>query len=352
MPPPPHEPAAAHCSPTVAAEVEQWRQDAANSLPGHSRELLKSLDLLSFAHDKTPPTLEQFVSRAAQAVLGALNGPSLKIKNLPTTTLPSAIGRLTHLQELSIDTTQCIQLPDAICNLAKLNTFELSNNPQLTHLPDSIWELRELKSLEVTKTPLTSLPDGIGTLSKLEKLELGGGVYKQLPRDLTELTALTSLEIDHHPNLQALPADLAKLKKLTRLEVLNCPELTSLPEGLGQLASLRMLSLQGCEKLRVLPSDLENLRSLKLLDLSDCTGLQGFPDWLDRLLKSCEEFSLPPQLRERVNAISLTYDSLPVLKKPADGSPTVERDVADWCLKAAKDPVLAIPAYPDGSRIR
>ncbi|CAN1222654.1 Disease resistance protein RGA2 [Linum grandiflorum] len=114
---------------------------------------------------------------------------------------------------------------------------------------------------------------------------------------------LSSLEIDHCPNLTRLPlfptvegmllwsdmsaqplvrtmsmkvaaASPRPLSKLTHLILWEIPDLESLPgEYLCNLASLRCLSIYKCPRLASLPPEMRHLTSLKTLHISECPQL-------------------------------------------------------------------------------
>lgn len=284
--------------PSIKQEVEQWEvQVAAEPVPPISYSLLNYLAYT------TPPTPEEFVSRAAQAIVqaAASGARHLTIDTLPATSLPSAIGRLAHLKMLWIRDTECTTLPDSIGGLVGLQDLSLHNNPRLNRLPDRMVELRQLKSLSVTDTPLESWPEGIGALSKLNSLRLSGGTYQQLPSCLVGLTALKDLHIGAHAHMQELPAGMGRLERLARLHIEYCPKLRSLP-SLGSQSALKVLDLLRCEELETLPSDLGDLRHLHTLRLIGCTALKDLPESLSRLPEHCT-IVVPPRLQERLAEI-------------------------------------------------
>lgn len=289
--------------PSIKQEVAQWEvQVAAEPVPPIS------YSLINYRAYTTPPTPEEFVSRAAQAIIqaAASGARHLTIDTLPATSLPSAIGRLAHLKMLWIRDTECTALPDSIGGLAGLQVLSLHNNPRLNRLPDRMVELRQLQSLSVTGTPLESWPEGIGALSQLNRLRLSGGIYQQLPSCLLGLAALKELHIDAHAHLQELPAEFRRLEGLERLEIKYCPELRSLP-SLGSQSALKVLDLLRCEKLETLPADLGDLRHLHTLRLVGCTRLEDLPESLSRLPEHCT-IDVPPRLEERLAEILSSRD--------------------------------------------
>jgi hypothetical protein len=115
---------------TVAEGVKRWlREVAEQPVPEHKHNLVN----YSYLLDEYPyhlPTPEERVSWAAKGILRAQNGTRLSISYLPATSLPEAIGRLTQLQNLSLHSTECIELPDSIGDLANLGFLKMSTNPR------------------------------------------------------------------------------------------------------------------------------------------------------------------------------------------------------------------------------
>ena len=95
------------------------------------------------------------------------------------TQLPSEIGQVTQLDELSLNENQLTQLPGEIGNLAQLTYLDLSNN-QLTQLPGEIGNLTQLTHLDLYSNELTQLPGEIGNLAQLSYLNLKGNPIENI----------------------------------------------------------------------------------------------------------------------------------------------------------------------------
>jgi hypothetical protein len=318
--------------PPTALEVEQWRRAAEEELP--------TLPRAYQWYEGRQYTSPDHLKKAADAIDTAaiLSSPSLAIEFLPAASLPPSIGRLRHLESLSITATACSALPDSIGDLANLNTLVLAGNPHVKRLPDTFMRLDKLTTLHAIGMPLEALPQEIGNLRALTELRLSRGCYAQLPPGFTDLSALKTLEIalagskrpDVGGGLQALPHDMGRLcsletldlnhqrsllflpdslADLTQLRDLNlayCGKLTELPYRLGQLHNLQKLTLNNNGGLRKLPESLCDLKHLQHLDLSHCTNLQALPAELGKLeelqtlnLTGCTNLrELPASLRE------------------------------------------------------
>jgi hypothetical protein len=281
----------------VQEEVQQWQAQV-------EREPIPSLTTPAVHYwPDVPPRPGASVSKVARAVARAAvsRHSFLQLGPVPANSLPSAIGRLSSLTDLSITGTECTALPDSFCDLAGLQSLRLGVNGRLKRLPDGIGQLKQLRSLSVTETPLESLPKGIGALSNLVHLRLGGGTYKQMPASLGRLEALQKLEINSHPNLESLPAGLRGLEKLEELTIQWCPKLKSLPP-LSGLRALKVLRLDQCPKLERLPADLGHLayfENLSVVDVTNCVGLKDLPDSLCLLPDDCR-ILVPSRLQERL----------------------------------------------------
>ena len=188
------------------------------------------------------------------------------------------------------------ELPDAIGNLTRLQSLDLTHN-QLTALPESIGNLIDLQTLKLWRNQLTMLPESLGNLSNLRLLELGGNPLATLPDSIDKLTNLQSLVLRAN-QLSELPEPITKL---TNLQFLNLRDnqLTSLPDSIGNLVNLRILNLQG-NQLTTLPCSLASLEKLENLVLDGnplhpalrSTYNQGLPA-LRAYLRSLEKEAEP-----------------------------------------------------------
>jgi GTPase SAR1 family protein len=154
--------------------------------------------------------------------------------------LPAAIGRLSHLEELSL------------------------NGNQLSSLPREIGQLTKLRKLSLVENRLTFLPAEITKLKRLTELDLGGNRFDQLPAEIRAFDRLTSLSCWGVP-LQRFPRDILDLRDLTLLDVSSC-SLQTLPPGISGLRNLEVLRLNDNE-LTHLPPELGLLPKLSRLDL-------------------------------------------------------------------------------------
>jgi Leucine-rich repeat (LRR) protein len=96
---------------------------------------------------------------------------------------------------------------------------------------------------------------------QLRSLDLTWRSNLQLPDSISQLTALSSLDLGGCTGLQQLPEGIGQLTALSSLELGGCRGLFQLPEGIGQLTALSSLDLHGCSSLKQLPDSIIQLKS-------------------------------------------------------------------------------------------
>ncbi|MCK4647734.1 hypothetical protein KAT24_02285 [Candidatus Pacearchaeota archaeon] len=143
---------------------------------------------------------------------------NLSMGDLYPRIIPTSIGNLSSLRNLSLWRSRIISLPESICNLNSLESLHVNLN-SLTSLPESICNLNSLKYLNCCANYLTSLPENIGNLGSLEHLYVG-------------LNKLISL-----------PESIGKLYNLKEFSMF-CNEITYLPESILNLSFLECLNLK------------------------------------------------------------------------------------------------------------
>uniref|UniRef100_M1BFF8 Disease resistance protein RGA1 n=1 Tax=Solanum tuberosum TaxID=4113 RepID=M1BFF8_SOLTU len=149
-----------------------------------------------------------------------------------------------------------------------------------------------LEEMTIHRCPVFVFP----TLSSVKKLEFVGEADATVLRSISNLRALTSLDISDNveaislpeemfkslanlkylkiscfKNLKELPTSLASLNALKHLVISRCDALESLPEeGVKGLTSLTQLSITFCEMLKCLPEGLQHLTALTTLTITQC----------------------------------------------------------------------------------
>jgi hypothetical protein len=217
------------------------------------------------------------------------------------------------------DSEKLTELPESLCQLAQLQTLDLSNN-KLMSLPELLGQLTQLQSLDLSNNKLTALPELLGQLTQLQSLDLSNNKLMSLPESLGQLTHLRELNllVNH---LGVMPEVLRRLSQLETLYIWQ-NGIVELPDWIGELESLRILSVNGND-LKALPSTIGNLRGLKTLTLGHKEGggipLAFFPECITRLraleelnLFACRIDDLPSSLVQLDQLKSLDLDQNPL----------------------------------------
>lgn len=278
----------------TSSDIEAVLKDEAQvgtSIPCHSANLLRTLDLSENGLDKLPEVLFQLTALRALIAnanaLTGLSGPLEQLTGLETlvlcenklAVLPAAVGQLVSLKQLDVSKNNLSELPDSICQLRALQNLDLKGN-RLAVLPHDIGQLADLQELYVNGNRLSDLPESFCRLKRLEKLSLSNNMrLSQLCESLCELTALQELSVGGN-FVRKLPCGIGQLRLLKRL-TLNGNKLSDLPVGLTQLTALRHLDLSN-NRLSEVPKGLVQLTMLQELILG-VNRLQILPEWLGQL---------------------------------------------------------------------
>lgn len=131
---------------------------------------------------------------------------------------------------------------------------------------------RKNKSLNCT------LPKEIGNLTALTSLDLrGSNLYGPIPKEIGNLAQLTTLNLRNNKLSGAIPTEIGELKKLTLLD-LSLNDLTgSIPNEIGSLAELTNLNLNSNQITGKIPSQIGNLAKLTRLQLGNNRLLGEIP---------------------------------------------------------------------------
>jgi len=177
---------------------------------------------------------------------------------LPEIDLPSEIGRLTALEELSLRGYQAVHLPPEIRHLQALRRLDIESLAPSDPFPtlglDALEELRLCSSGG-------AVPASVARMVGLTALELEG--FAELPEEITRLPALVSLSI-HCPPVRTFPGDPGRLTALRRLDLRGCG-LQSLPRSICRLVDLEHLDISHTfiDELPLEIAELKNLRTLR-----------------------------------------------------------------------------------------
>ncbi|XP_051756594.1 leucine-rich repeat-containing protein 28 isoform X4 [Ctenopharyngodon idella] len=188
----------------------------------------------------------------------------LFMKRNSLTTLPENLAqKLPNLIELYLHSNNIAIIPQAIGDLVKLQSLDLSDNALQIICPE-IGQLRSLRHLRLANNQLKFLPQELGDLRELETLDVSMNLLRTLPERLHQCLSLQCLTADRNL-LQCLPRQLCLLPDLNELSMAaNC--LTSLPLDLGRSMELQFVFVDNNAQLKALPSYLYN----KVIGCSGC----------------------------------------------------------------------------------
>ncbi len=169
----------------------------------------------------------------------------------------------------------------------RVTRLELIDNELSGVLPSELGDLTNLEelSLSIGGDFLGELPSELGDLTNLELLSIGGGFSGELPSWLGNLTNLQFLWLGNNQFSGELPSWLGNLTNLEFLYLNHNQFSGELPSWLGNLTNLQTLSLRDNQFSDALPLSLVNLTNLFELRLENtqlCAPLDaGFQAWLE-----------------------------------------------------------------------
>lgn len=188
----------------------------------------------------------------------------LYMKRNSLTTLPDNLAqKLPNLIELYLHSNNLVIIPEAIGNLARLQSLDLSNNALQVLCPE-IGRLRSLRHLRLSNNQLKCLPPEIGDLQDLETLDVSMNQLMSLPDRLHRCLSLQNLTADHNL-LSHVPRQLCWLHRLNQLSM-AANRLTFLPLDLGRSREMQFVFVDNNVDLKGLPSYLYN----KVIGCSGC----------------------------------------------------------------------------------
>ncbi|KAI3429609.1 hypothetical protein D9Q98_005695 [Chlorella vulgaris] len=189
--------------------------------------------------------------------------------------LVSFLRPLSWLRQLSLLTAEVGNTAEevlALPGLQRLHALGL-HECSLFAVPRALSQLTSLTSLNLSENPLSGTAP-LATLRHLKSLELSGCSLTAVPPQLSALSELTSLNLSENPLSDTAP--LATLYRLKSLKTSNC-SLTAVPQQLSALTALTRLSLSRNEQLYGSWQYLLPLTQLQDLDLSRCRLLLAVP---------------------------------------------------------------------------
>ncbi|KAM9460574.1 leucine-rich repeat-containing protein 28 isoform 1-T3 [Clarias gariepinus] len=232
----------------------------------------------------------------------------LYMKRNSLTTLPDNLAqKLPNLIELYLHSNNIAFIPQAIGNLARLQSLDLSDNALQLICPE-IGRLRSLRHLRLSSNQLKCLPQELGDLKELETLDVSMNLLRTLPEQLHQCVSLQCLTVDRNL-LQCLPRQLCQLPDLNELSIAaNC--LRSLPVDLGRSMELQFVFVDKNVHLKGLPSYLYN----KVIGCNGC-GVSPHVSDMTQLSLTTGDLNVP--LPSEVKAVGTVVDRVLPLEEMA-----------------------------------
>ncbi|KAM3306674.1 hypothetical protein P3S67_013544 [Capsicum chacoense] len=224
----------------------------------------------------------------------------LSFNNLSGSLLPNTGSLLPSIEEIYLSGINNLvgTIPHSISNCFELTILDLSYNKPSGLIPSSLGYLTHLQNLtavSLSLNPLSSmLPVSVGNFStSLKKFYTNGCKIKgRIPNDFGNLSSLLNLNLSANSLAGSIPTTIGNLRNLQRFN-LSDNKLTgfigdhicklqhlgdiylgqnqisgSLPNCLGNITSLREIHLDSNKLSSNIPPILENLQDLVVLDLS------------------------------------------------------------------------------------
>ncbi|XP_060085692.1 leucine-rich repeat serine/threonine-protein kinase 2-like [Ylistrum balloti] len=157
-----------------------------------------------------------------QFLCGCHRLETLELSNNGLGQLPSEnmVTELPRLAKLKLARNMLLEkepfyLPKLILELPSLRSVDLSSNG-LVGIPAPLhWKSTMLKEILLCGNSISKLNlDGAKAWSKLEALNVSNNNISELPKEIGQLTSLTSLDISYNKSLTSLPDELGRCSKM------------------------------------------------------------------------------------------------------------------------------------------
>jgi Leucine-rich repeat (LRR) protein len=244
--------------------------------------------------------------------------------------IPTAIGLLTSLQRLQLNTNAFNYIPPEIGNLRALTSLYLySFTKSQNYVPTTFGQLTNLEVLDIhssnfvnavgfpvglgalTKLKILSayycnfkglIPTEIGNMVSLENLFLGSNNFYKLPTEIGNLVKLNDLILDKNLFNTTLPEFVTRLTGLTRF----APYLNSfkgtIPVSYSLLTNLQLLPLNNNKLTGSIPSSLFTINSMTNIALSSNLLTGSIPSNIGTLTNLCSLLFQSNSLRGTIPA--------------------------------------------------
>ena len=155
----------------------------------------KQLTNNSLVDYKTNSILEKFCQRAKSMLKfdELFETRKIWVCFFGLTTIPSELGQLTKLEQLSLWGNKLSTIPQELGQLTNLQELCLTQN-QITSIPIELVQLTNLHKLYLWGNQLTTIPKEFGQLTNLQELSLFNNKLTSIPKELGLLTNLVFFE--------------------------------------------------------------------------------------------------------------------------------------------------------------
>jgi Leucine-rich repeat (LRR) protein len=204
------------------------------------------------------------VTKVSGAISKCKKLKSVNLSGNKLSFLPDHFFSLKNISYLALDDNRICPIPD-FHRLQSLVVLSFSNNP-VTILPSELGLLVQLTDLTFSACLVKSLPHHMANLVNLQRFAMPMNELAAVPESLCECCCLCRLEFQHN-RLDSLPLGMTKLTRLTEI-FLHRNLFDDIPETLFNCCSLKTLTLHNCKLfVKKVPHklDLEMLNDLQEL---------------------------------------------------------------------------------------
>jgi hypothetical protein len=242
---------------------------------------------LSYEHHEC-----EWYTRTRTGLCGTVNGSHVVLDldvsyNNLQGTLPPEIGLLSTLRNFRVgggpDTFLSGSLPSEMGQWTALEELRLPQNALTGRIPSTLGRCTGIQSMDLSDNELRGLiPSELGQLSQLYLLTMHQNSFVgPIPSDLSQCTRLRTLNLAEN-QLSWLPKDIFQLSLLTSLDVQRNELEGSLVSNIGQIKNISSLNLSFNRLDGSLPVEIGTLSLLTELDLSHNTFNGTIPSlWFD-----------------------------------------------------------------------
>lgn len=195
------------------------------------------------------------------------------LSDLILTHIPTNIGTLINLKNLTLDELDIHSLPKDMGNLINLKTINITKCP-IYEIPEWFSNFKNLHTLNFSRCRIRTIPESMSQCSNLDTLCLGYNMISEIPNSVLEMQSIERIVLDCNP-VSIVWTD-SMLKGCLLLSIMQT-NITDIPEHV--IHHLYQLVWNGCN-VSTLP--LEMGTTLTHLNLAE-NNLTKLPESLSKL---------------------------------------------------------------------